>query len=51
MFEEFNFGKKNDFLSQEKKNLFTNKWELRAKKAFEEKLTFEEFFSILYSSL
>ncbi len=48
LFEEFNFGKKNDFLTQEKKNLFTNKWELRAKKAFEEKLTFEELFSILY---
>ena len=24
LFEEFNFGKKNDFLTQEKKNLFTN---------------------------
>lgn len=48
LFEEYNFGKKNDFLNQEKKNLFINKWELRAKKAFEEKLTFEELFSILY---
>lgn len=48
LFEEFNFGKKNDFLTQEKKILFINKWELRAKKAFEEKLTFQELFSILY---
>ena len=48
LFEDFNFGKKNDFLSQEKKNIFINKWELRAKKVFEEKLTFQEFFSILY---
>ncbi|RZV12758.1 type II CRISPR RNA-guided endonuclease Cas9 [Aliarcobacter butzleri] len=48
LFEEYNFGKKDNFLNQEKKNLFINKWELRAKKAFEEKLTFEELFSILY---
>lgn len=48
VFEEFGFGKEEDFLNQEKKNLFVNKWELRAKKVFEEKLTFEELFSILY---
>ena len=48
LFEEFNFGKKEEFLLQEKKNLFINKWELRAKKSFEEKLTFQELFSILY---
>lgn len=48
LFEEFGFGKKEDFLIQEKKNLIINKWELRAKKVFEEKLTFEELFSILY---
>jgi CRISPR-associated endonuclease Csn1 len=48
LFEEYNFGKKDDFLNQEKKNLFINKWELRAKKAFNEKLTFQELFSILY---
>ena len=48
LFEDFNLGKKDDFLNQEKNNLFTNKWYLRAKKAFEEKLTIEEFFSVLY---
>jgi CRISPR-associated endonuclease Csn1 len=48
LFENFNFGKKDDFLNQEKKNLFINKWELRAKKAFNEKLSFQELFSILY---
>ena len=48
LFEEFGFGRKEDFLIQEKKNLIINKWELRAKKVFEEKLTFQEFFSILY---
>jgi len=48
LFEEFNFGKKEEFLLQEKKNLFINKWEIRAKKSFEEKLTFQELFSILY---
>lgn len=48
LFEEFSFGKKEEFLLQEKKNLFINKWEIRAKKAFEEKLTFQELFSILY---
>jgi len=48
LFEEYNFGRKDDFLNQEKKNLFINKWELRAKKAFNEKLSFQEFFSILY---
>jgi CRISPR-associated endonuclease Csn1 len=48
LFEEFNFGKKEEFLLQEKKNLFINKWEIRAKKSFEGKLTFQELFSILY---
>lgn len=48
LFEEFSFGKKNDLLAQEKKNIFINKWELRAKKAFEEKLAIQELFSILY---
>ena len=48
LFEDFGFAKKEDFLNQEKENLFINKWGLRAKKAFEEKLTFQELFSILY---
>ena len=39
---------KDDFLKQEINNLFINKWQIRAKKAFEEKLTIQEFFSILY---
>ena len=48
LFEDFNLGKKDDFLNQERNNLFINKWQIRAKKAFEEKLTIQEFFSILY---
>lgn len=34
---------------QEKQNIYKNKWELRAKKAFEEKLTTEELFTIFYT--
>ena len=49
LFEEFGFGEKNYFLYQEKQNFYKNKWELRAKKAFEEKLNIEELFSILYA--
>jgi len=48
LFEEFSFGKKEDFLQQERENLHVNKWELRAKKAFQEKLEVSELFSILY---
>jgi len=49
LFEEFGFGKKKYFLYQEKQNKYKNKWELRAKKAFEEKLKIEELFTILYT--
>jgi CRISPR-associated endonuclease Csn1 len=49
LFEEFGFGEKNYFLYQEKQNIYKNKWELRAKKAFEEKLSIEELFSIFYA--
>lgn len=48
-FEEFGFGKKNYFLYQEKQNTYKNKWDIRAKKAFEEKLKIEELFSIFYA--
>lgn len=48
LFEDFGFGDKEYFLYQEKQNIYKNKWELRAKKAFEEKLKIEELFSIFY---
>lgn len=53
IFEEFELGDKKYFLYQEKlwqkkHHNLTSKWELRAKKAFEEKLKIEEFFSIFY---
>jgi CRISPR-associated endonuclease Csn1 len=49
LFEEFDFGEKEYFLYQEKQNIYKNKWELRAKKAYEEKLKLEELFTILYT--
>ncbi len=54
VFEEFGFGDKKYFLYQEKlwqkkKHNLTSKWELRCKKAFEEKLKIEELFSIFYA--
>ncbi len=49
LFEEFGFGEKDYFLYQEKQNIYKNKWELRAKKVFEEKLKIEELFTILYT--
>ena len=49
LFEEYGFGEKSYFLYQEKQNFYKNKWELRAKKAFEEKLNIEELFSIFYA--
>ena len=48
LFEEFGFGKQDELLEQERMNVFINKWELRGKKAFEQKLTFQELFSIFY---
>ena len=48
LFEEFNFGSKNEFLAQEKQNLFKNKWELRAKEVFEKQLSINELFTIFY---
>jgi len=49
LFEEFGFGENEYFLYQEKQNIYKNKWELRAKKAFSEKLKIEELFSIFYA--
>jgi len=48
LFEEFNFGSKNEFLAQEKQNLFKNKWELRAKEVFKRQLSINELFTIFY---
>ncbi|MCF6339265.1 MAG: type II CRISPR RNA-guided endonuclease Cas9 [Sulfurimonas sp.] len=48
LFEDFNLAKKIDLLNQEKQNIHINKWELRAKKAFQEKLDVSELFSIFY---
>ncbi len=54
VFEKFGFGDKEYFLYQEKlwqkkKHKLIPKWELRCKKAFEEKLKIEELFSIFYT--
>ncbi len=49
LFEEFGFGEKDYFLYQEKQNIYKNKWEIRCKKAFEEKLKIEELFTIFYT--
>ncbi|MEA2110724.1 MAG: hypothetical protein U9P71_01620 [Campylobacterota bacterium] len=52
LFEEFSLGKKKNFLNQERDNLHVNKWELRAKKAFESKLkASESVWSIIISLL
>jgi CRISPR-associated endonuclease Csn1 len=49
VFENFNLGKKEDFLNQEKLNIYINKWEIRAIKAFEKKLDINELFTIFYA--
>jgi CRISPR-associated endonuclease Csn1 len=54
LFEEFGLGEKEQFLHsqkkwQSKKHNLIPKWELRAKKAFEAKLSFEELFTIFYT--
>jgi CRISPR-associated endonuclease Csn1 len=49
LFEEFGLGDKDYFLYQEKQNVYKNKWHIRAKKAFCERLKVEELFTILYS--
>lgn len=48
LFQKYNLGIKQELLNQEKKNIHINKWELRGKKVFEEKLEISELFSILY---
>jgi len=48
LFEEFVLGNSNDFLEQEKQNIYKNKWKLRAKEIFERKLNIGEFFTIFY---
>lgn len=49
LFEDFNLFNKATLLNQEKENTYINKWELRAKKAFEEKLEISELFTIFYA--
>ena len=49
LFEEFGFGDEKYFLYQEKQNIYKNKWELRAKKVFDEKLKIEELFTVFYT--
>jgi len=49
VFENFQLASKTSLLEQEKNNQFINKWELRAKKVFEEKLEISELFTILYT--
>lgn len=48
LFEKYALDNATNLLNQEKQNLYINKWELRAKKAFSEKLEIAELFSILY---
>jgi CRISPR-associated endonuclease Csn1 len=48
LFEKYHLGSAIEFLKQEKDNLYINKWYLRAKKAFTEQLSINEFFTILY---
>ena len=48
LFEDFALAKKEDLIKQERENLYINKWELRAKKAFDEKLEIGELFSVFY---
>ncbi|MEA3331943.1 MAG: type II CRISPR RNA-guided endonuclease Cas9 [Campylobacterota bacterium] len=49
LFEDYKLSTKKILLNQEKQNIYINKWELRAKKAFEEKLEIEELFTIFYA--
>lgn len=49
LFEEFHLSTKALLLNQEKQNVYIQKWELRAKKAFEEKLEVGELFTIFYA--
>jgi CRISPR-associated endonuclease Csn1 len=49
LFEQFDLGKKQNLLNQEKNNIYKNKWELRAKKAFVNKLEVEELFTIFFT--
>lgn len=48
LFEKYTLDNATSLLNQEKQNLHINKWELRAKKAFSEKLEIGELFSIFY---
>jgi CRISPR-associated endonuclease Csn1 len=48
LFEKYHLDNRERLLQQEKDNLYKNKWELRAKKVFEEQLSIGEIFTILY---
>jgi len=48
LFEKYNLASAAKLLGQEKKNIYIHKWQLRAKKVFEEKLSVEEIFTIFY---
>ncbi len=48
LFEKYALAKASKLLEQEKKNLYMYKWQLRAKKVFEERLSIGEIFTILY---
>ena len=49
LFEEFKLSSSATLLTQEKENIYKNKWELRAKKVFKEKLEVGELFTIFYT--
>ncbi len=43
--QEYGFSSQDALLDQEKQNFYTNKWELRTQKAFQEKLQEGELFT------
>ena len=48
LFEKYKLGRVDALLEQERENRYTDKWYLRAEKAFSEKLETEELFTVLY---
>lgn len=48
LFEKYQLANKQKLLEQEKNNVYKNKWDLRAKRVFEEPLSIGKIFTILY---
>jgi len=49
LFDNFKLANKDKLLIQEKQNIYKNKWQLRCVKAFEQKLSINELFTIFYT--